>query len=82
VATMSAALFDGGGLLGLGGEESERLVMGVRPLASEAFLFCAKACEVELKTEEAVLACELAEPIPRNVSPESDCGVSSESGER
>jgi hypothetical protein len=31
---------------------------------------------------EVVLACELAEPTPRSVSPESDWGASSESGER
>jgi len=70
------------GLLVLGGDESEWLVKGVRPLASEAFLLCAKACELELNTEEVVLASELAEPTPRRVSPESDWCNSSESGER
>jgi len=73
VEAMFAIAFEDGGLLVFGGEESEWLVSGVRPLASEAFLFCAKACEFELNTdEEAVLASELAEPIPRSVSPDSD----------
>ena len=82
VVAMVAATFEVGGLRVLGGEESEWLVSGVRPLISEAFLFCAKACEFELNTELSVLASELAEPTPRSVSPESDCCSSSESGER
>ena len=82
VEAIVAAAFEVGGLLVLGGEESEWLVSGVRPFMSEVFLFCAKACEFELNTELAVLASELAEPIPRSVSPESDCCSSSESGDR
>ena len=82
VAPMIAVAFVSGGLLGFGGEESEWLVSGVRPFKCEAFLLCAKACEFELNTEEAVLASELAEPTPRRVSPESDGCISSESGDR
>ena len=69
---ISAAAFEAFGLLVLGGDESEWLVMGVRPLANEAFLLWAKACELELNTEEAVLVSELAEPTPCSISPESD----------
>lgn len=72
VGAMYAVFFEDGGLLGFGGDESEWLVRGVSPLASEACLFCAKARELVLKTEDALLASELAEPIPRSVSPESD----------
>ena len=79
---MSAVAFEACGLLTLGGDESEWLVMGVRPLANEAFLLRAKACEFELKTEEAVLVSELAEPTPCRMSPESDWCISSESGDR
>ena len=82
VEAIVAATLEVGGLLVLGGEESEWLVSGVRPFKCEAFLLCAKACEFELNTEEAVLASELAEPTPRSVSPESDCCSSSESGDR
>ena len=82
VEAIVAAAFEVVGLLVLGGEESEWLVSGVRPFICEVFLFCAKACEFELNTELPLLASELAEPIPRSVSPESDCCGSSESGDR
>lgn len=49
------------GLLPLGEEDSVWLVSGVRPLLVVVWL-CAKACELWLKTEEAVLVSELAEP--------------------
>lgn len=65
-------LADDGGLPILGGEESECDVSGVKPLASDDVLFCAKACEFELNTDDAVLVRELAEPMPRSVSPESE----------
>jgi hypothetical protein len=79
---MFAAVCECRGLLGLGGEESDTLVSGVSPLARDALRFCAKLCEWALKTVDAVLACELAEPTPRSVSPESEGAASSESGER
>ena len=40
-----------------GGEDSVWFVRGVRPLV-DALRFCAKACEFEVKTEEAVLPSE------------------------
>ena len=76
-----AAGFEAAGLLGLGGDESERLVNGVRPLAREDALLDATACELWLKTEEAVLVSELAEPMPRKRSPGSEWRGSSEFGE-
>lgn len=76
------ALADDGGLPVLGGVDSERDVSGVKPLASDNFVFWAEVCEFELNTDDAVLVRELAEPMPRSVSPESECCISSESGER
>lgn len=78
--TMSVGFFEYLGLLPLGGEDSVRLVRGVRPLV-DAFRFWTKACEFEVKTDEAALPSELAEPTPRSISPLSVVCVSSESGE-
>lgn len=56
VEAMSEELLCRRGLLPLGDDVSVRLVRGVRPL------LCARACELWLKTEDAVLVSELAEP--------------------
>ena len=77
---MSAADFECRGELPFGGEDSVRLVRGVRPLAVAEFLFCAKACEFDVSFEDATLPRELAEPTPCSISPWSVC-VPSESGE-
>ena len=79
---IAVAFLLGSGLLALGEEVSVWLVNGVRPLAREDLRLLAKACELWLKPEDAVLFSELAEPMPRRISPESDGCVSSESGER
>jgi len=67
------------GLKGFEGEDSVWLVSGVRPFVAR---FCTPACEPWLKTEEAALVSELAEPTPCSKSPESERCSSSVSGER
>jgi hypothetical protein len=60
------------GLLPFGGEESVWFVRGVKPFV--AALLLTYAWELWVKTEEAVLPSELAEPTPWSISPLSEVG--------
>jgi hypothetical protein len=80
-ADISAGLYAARGLEVLAGDESEWLVSGVRPFASDAARFWPADCEFWLKIEEAALFSELVKLAPCNMSPVSERRGSSESGE-